>query len=282
MKAIYLVLSSALVLFGFTFLNQSSEYIAGNQEKGSRKLNLHCPEYSKEINAENKETDSKEIDQSWYEKAIENIEKDEYNITYSDELGAYQSPNRANNIRFIYGENGFTAKNRADKIPLFDVSDKTIEEKDKKYEEIDEWNIKFQITDYDLQKSEFVAAGNKAYIENENIRMDYTNDNEGMRQDFIIKKRPARPLAEGEGKLKLNLIADTKLKMIVGADALMFKDKNGIDKMKYSSLKCWDANGKELRAYFETSTLPSPLEVVSKQCRSHFEKYRVMEFSVGI
>lgn len=41
--------------------------------------------------------------------------------------------------------------------------------------------------------------------------------------------------------------------MIVGADALMFKDKDGIDKMKYSSLKCWDANGKELRAYFEKS-----------------------------
>ncbi len=93
---------------------------------------------------------------------------------------------------------------------------------------------------------EIVAADNKAHIENENLRIDYTNNKEGMRQDFIVKNKP-----EGEGKLRLNLSADTKLKMIVGADALMFKNEEGIDKMKYSALKCWDANGRELRAYFE-------------------------------
>lgn len=82
------------------------------------------------------------------------------------------------------------------------------------------------------------------------MRIEYTNDKEGMRQDFIIKNRP-----EGEGKLRLNISADTKLKMIVGADALIFKDKKGEDMMKYSALKCRDANRKELRAYFEESKL---------------------------
>ena len=34
---------------------------------------------------------------------------------------------------------------------------------------------------------------------------------------------------------------------------MIFIDKNGDHKMKYSSLKVWDANGVELRAYFEKS-----------------------------
>ena len=67
-----------------------------------------------------------------------------------------------------------------------------------------------------------------------------------MRQDFIIKQKPA-----GEGKLRVDLTAETELKMIVGADALMFKNEAGEEKMKYTALKVWDANGKPLRAYFE-------------------------------
>ncbi|MFZ1461562.1 MAG: integrin alpha, partial [Ignavibacteria bacterium] len=51
---------------------------------------------------------------------------------------------------------------------------------------------------------------------------------------------------------------DTELKMITGADVLMFKDEKGDLKLKYSSLKVWDANGKELRAYFEKSNYELP------------------------
>ncbi|HRB01693.1 MAG TPA: hypothetical protein PK294_14760, partial [Ignavibacteria bacterium] len=53
---------------------------------------------------------SDDIDKGWYTGAMENIQKEEYNISYSEELGAFQSPNRANNIRFIYHNDGFTAK----------------------------------------------------------------------------------------------------------------------------------------------------------------------------
>ena len=78
------------------------------------------------------------------------------------------------------------------------------------------------------------------------IRIDYTNTEKGMRQDFIIKQRPA-----GEGKLRLDLAAETKLNMILGADALIFSNNSGEELMKYSALKVWDAKGKILRAYFE-------------------------------
>ena len=42
---------------------------------------------------------SDSINQDWYSKAIQNIEKQEYNITFNENLNAYQSPNRKNNLR---------------------------------------------------------------------------------------------------------------------------------------------------------------------------------------
>ncbi|MBV6480265.1 MAG: hypothetical protein HGGPFJEG_03122 [Ignavibacteria bacterium] len=257
MKTILFTLSIALILA----LSLKGDY------SGNRKLKHSTFPNPLDLKSVSK-TESKPVDENlqknnpdWYSEVMNNLSEMEYNISYSEELGTYQSPNRANNIRFIYHKDGFTAKTRDNKIPLFDVNDKTIEEKDKKYEEIDEWDVQFQITNYKFQieNEELIVEGNKAHIENENIRIDYTNNEKGMRQDFIIKGKP-----DGEGKLRLNLSADTKLNMIVGADALMFKDKNGEDKMKYSSLKCWDANGRELRAYFETPTLPSPFRRVSQ------------------
>ncbi|MEZ4823407.1 MAG: hypothetical protein R2942_13785 [Ignavibacteria bacterium] len=61
--------------------------------------------------------------------ALSNIQKAEYNVSFSEDLNAFQSPNRANNMRFIYQKNGFTAMLRNNKVALFDESDKTIEEK---------------------------------------------------------------------------------------------------------------------------------------------------------
>jgi photosystem II stability/assembly factor-like uncharacterized protein len=234
MRLIFTILSAVLFLSFQTSNNPKLGDTAGNQ-----KLNLFCPdppsftETVKTVSGNKGANSGKdEIDQDWYAGAMEQIEKEEYNISYSEGLGAYQSPNRANNIRFIYHKDGFTAVMR-----------------DLKNETSEDWKIKLRITNYDLQMNNgIIAEGNKAYTENESIRIDYVNTKEGMRQDFIIKKKP-----EGENKLKLNLTADTKLKLIVGADALMFKDEKGIDRMKYSALKCWDANGKELRGYFENS-----------------------------
>jgi hypothetical protein len=214
--------------------------------------NQNHPENNSLDKSDGIQTVSEDIDKDWYSGAMKNIQREEYNISYSEELGAFQSPNRANNIRFIYHNDGFTAKNRINKIPLFDLRDKSIKESDKKYESVPEWSIDFKLTmvnnESSIVKGELSAAGNKAFIEDQNIKINYTNNEEGMRQDFIIKKKP-----EGEGKLRLNINAGTKLKMVVGADALMFKDNQGVEKMKYSALKVWDANGVELRAYFEKS-----------------------------
>ena len=198
----------------------------------------------------------------WYKEALSNIQKAEYNVSFNESLNAYQSPNRANNMRFVYHKNGFSAMLRNNKIALFDESDKMIEDSDKKYEYLDDWNINFKIKSVskelivknenhftDFSGNEFNTSNNFISIENENLRVQYTNDENGMRQDFIIKNKP-----EGNDQLRLKMKAETNLKMLTGGDALIFIDKNGDHKMKYSSLKVWDANGRELRAYFEKNS----------------------------
>jgi len=248
MKTILLSIS-AVLLFSFGSQNQSMNKL--NNYGNVNSPNLKCPappSFTETIKNDTKEnyveSVTENIDQDWYSKAMKNIQKEEYNISYNKELDAYQSPNRKNNIRFIYHNDGFTA-----------VTRETSREKR------DDWEIQLRITNYEfgIKNEGLKVAGNKAFVENDKIRIDYSNDEDGMRQDFIIKKRP-----EGVGKLRLNISADTKLKMIVGADALMFKDDQGIDKMKYSALKCWDANGQPLRAYFEKN---NKLRVTSYELR---------------
>ncbi|MFZ1320725.1 MAG: FG-GAP-like repeat-containing protein [Ignavibacteria bacterium] len=293
----FVIIIFAIILFSFKQdANYENAVNIGNEKVDFGKFTLASAN-PLEISANRKPTEKDESfiandNKDWYSEAMENIRKSEYNISQisqDDKEKVYQSPNRANNIRFIYSDNGFTAKTMNDRIPLVDISDKTIKEEDKKYKTLDEWSIDFKLQDVrcktqdeitsdvrcqtsdefyekssdlssphalsgdpflSFEDSELKASGNKASIENENIRIDYTNTKEGMRQDFIIKTKP-----EGDGKLRLNINAETELKMIVGADALMFKDDKGNDKMRYSSLKVWDATGKELRAYFEKNEL---------------------------
>ncbi|HMS66233.1 MAG TPA: integrin alpha, partial [Ignavibacteria bacterium] len=252
MKTLFTVILSALAVLSFTFRNPSSENTSVSNFCEERKTELKCPVYTQSINYEEKrkdnETTSKDIDQGWYQNAVKNIQSDEYKITYSDIYGTYQSPNRKNNIRFIYENNGFTARTRSGSIPEFDVNDKSLTEDEKKYKTIEEWELKMKVDEekWGLEGSAIQADGNTAFCENEKIKIQYLNNEEGMRQDFIIKQKPA-----GKEKLRLGLDVETKLRMIVGADALMFKNEKGDEKMKYTALKVWDANGKVLRAYFE-------------------------------
>ena len=104
MKTLVLLVSAALFL-GYCFRTQENKQNISYEEIGAP--NLYCPTaplFSETISIEGKKDskDLKNIDQGWYQKVIQDIQKEEYNITYSEELRTYQSSNRANNIRFIY------------------------------------------------------------------------------------------------------------------------------------------------------------------------------------
>ena len=250
-----LILLASLVLFSFFSLidnHKEQPYLANSD----RTLSLSCPDYlppklniNETTDINKSDTATGNISNDWYAQAVKNIRQEEYNISFCEETGAIQSPNRANNIHFTYQKNGFTAKTMQTNVPLFDVNDRSISENYKKYKELEAWSVELNIKNYELgiKNSELTYDRNKACVENDKIRIDYVNSGEGMRQDFVIKENTS-----GEDGIELQLKVNTKLKMNVSKDAVtFFSKKDGAEKMQYSSLKVWDANGKMLDAYFE-------------------------------
>lgn len=246
----FMLIPVLCLLTGISILQENSIFFSDTSSDLKFKTNqnenntqafprLYCPEEPilLQTGTDRIGKEERQIDDDWYNTVSGTIRNDEYNITYDEKSGSYQSPNRANNLRFIYNRNGFTAMAR---------------DAECESEDTDNWSIKFKVESekLKLESKDLQISGGNASIEDENMRIDYTNDKEGMRQDFVIKNKQ-----EGEGRLRLDISADTKLKMIIGADALIFKDINGSEKMKYSSLKCWDAEGNELRAYFDKNSI---------------------------
>ena len=79
------------------------------------------------------------------------------------------------------------------------------------------------------------------------MKIDYMNNQKGMRQDFTIYKKPKNV----QGFLTLSLQISTEERLLVGADALVIKSQDHVEFMKYNSLKIWDTQGRELRGWFE-------------------------------
>lgn len=193
------------------------------------------------------------INQDWYSQALDNIKKQEYNITYSEELGVYHSPNRKNNLRFTYKNNGFIVAPRVTETFIEDENNPLAQRE--KIKVSDDWSAEFKVLGYGrnskIEKifngNEFISIENTAVIEDDNMKVDYINNEKGMRQNFTIYNKPINK----NGLLTLSIEVKTNELLLVGADALIIKNKNDQEYMKYNSLKIWDSEGKELRGWFE-------------------------------
>jgi hypothetical protein len=142
------VLILPIIVFAVS-LNINNVSSSGSGGSGEKSIRLNCPDFlsSGKIQHVNwkQEGETDAIDQAWYGDVLRKIRNDEYNITYDEETGSYQSPNRMNNLRFIYHNDGFTATTRTNRIPKFDVSDNTLKEEGNEYETVDEWSVKLKV-----------------------------------------------------------------------------------------------------------------------------------------
>jgi hypothetical protein len=169
--------------------------------------------------------------------AIDQVEISEYEIHWQDSLGAWQSPNRANNLRFTYLNDGFVAQRRVQNS------------------EDDFWLIGLRVVGYG--KGENLRAPNKRQVQVEkrsartevdDLVFEYTNDCSGMRQNFVIGSAPPGP-----GMLRVRIDAELQ-----GVDMSVDGDQNVVafgssagEVMRYGDLKVWDATGRRLSACFE-------------------------------
>jgi hypothetical protein len=176
--------------------------------------------------------------------AQENIRISEYNFTWEEKLKAYCTPNRKNNLRFFYDDKGFTVEPRTTKIPIGEFDPMAMPDQIK-YKSIPNWKINFNLDKKQVGKGSWKVTENKAeYIAN-NITVQYINNDEGMRQNFIVHS----PLAKN-GELKINFSIRSKLKNKLSQNQLQFFHKK-TNVLNYEDLKVWDANGRVLQASFK-------------------------------
>ncbi len=184
--------------------------------------------------------------QSWMATAQENIRKSEYHFTWEEKLKAYCTPNRKNNLRFFYYDKGFAVEPGRTKIPV-DKVDKLTRPEDIKYRNLPNWKVNFSLDKKQVPNGKWQIVNNKAEYITEKITVQYINNDEGMRQNFIVQS----PLSNDD-ELKINFSIKTKLKTYLHGNQLQFFHKK-TNVLNYEQLKVWDAEGKPLEASIKRS-----------------------------
>jgi hypothetical protein len=176
------------------------------------------------------------VSASWWQQVQEHIRKSEYHISKRSD-GRYTSPNRAQNLRFVYEPNGFSATRRDSLAHLWRAC-------------LTFAGFSKNGTNPESQHAHdftLTADANTLVAQSDAIVIKYCNDEKGMRQDFIVKRKP-----DGNGDLRLWLYAEMQGGTVsTTAEQISFLTESGAEAMRYSDLKVWDASQKRLKARFE-------------------------------
>lgn len=167
------------------------------------------------------------------------IEQDEYAITWHSALSAYMSPNRAQNLRVTYLDDGFSVQRRV----VTDFGD--------------EWKITLELASLGSHCAlprvfvgEFQVARNTAKVDLGPVQFQYVNDQRGLRQNFLIREKPET------GPLTLEIsVALEGVAMVPHPAGVSFQDLyTGQEVTRYTDVKVTDAQGKRLSAKIERTS----------------------------
>jgi hypothetical protein len=163
------------------------------------------------------------------------IVSSEYNVTWRPDLNAYGSVNRRQMQYFTYLPNGFSVERLAPR----DVAD--------------HWKITLRLKSYGggNRVVPYLARptkpdGHTIQFATDGLVDDYTNGPAGMRQDFVIQRKPNNGLLRLELQAKLQGVEMSVDKN--STDAYFINTATKHEVMRYGGLKVWDAKGMVLPA----------------------------------
>ena len=172
----------------------------------------------------------------------EQIAKREYHITYDSARHAMQSPNRQHNLRAYYRPGNLSIQNRIDSAGQ---------------------NFRMELINEGVYADGTLIckAAPDAVPDNRNDTLtiahkdfteEFINNQAGIRQNFIIDRAPAYTQ-----QLSVRLSAHGLYAKQGQAGQLVFYSHNKYgkktDRLTYSDLKCWDADGEPLTAHLAIS-----------------------------
>lgn len=166
----------------------------------------------------------------------QSLAKREYNISFDAKKQSLQSPNRQQNLRAYYKPGHLTIENRVDSaghsFQLRLVNEGIYADGRK------------------LFKAQASAVSehldNQLQIKHQDFTEEYINNDQGIRQNFIIHQAPVDTKV-----LAVHLNVEGLNVRDLGNNELVFyeKNENAIStRLIYKDLKCWDANGQTLIA----------------------------------
>lgn len=169
---------------------------------------------------------------AWIASAQHSIESEEYSIRHQPSRHSPQSPNRAQNLRVTYLDDGFALEPRVDTAG--------------------HWRLTMRVDEINRGGTPLTADtvvdrcvdGARMDVAYDGFRVEYVNAREGMRQNFIVQRRP-----DGDSTLSIRIRVDGALPIVAGDDAIAFDGQNIPPNLRYDDLKVWDANGHELAAH---------------------------------
>ena len=171
-----------------------------------------------------------------FPKLFQYIEESEYEIRWQPHVGAYQAPNRANNLRFTYSNDAVT-----------------IEPREFGEDEPKPWEFSVRLLSVGKGKQglrfapgEFATAGRTAVVRSPDMAIDYVNDSKGLRQSFQILSKPA-----GDDPLTLifHVSGDlAAIQMNEEGTGIEFVNSAADRAISYSDLHVWDATERKLHA----------------------------------
>lgn len=168
--------------------------------------------------------------ESWMAAAQQNIKAAEYAFKKSVNTNNFFAANRAQQIGFNISPLGYKT------YPLNIASNK---------QAFDTWQQGLTFSAIGRGDTH-ISTGNNYSVTQEksalrynwsNLSIEYINNEEGLRQNFIIPNKPA-----GKGELELQLKLTGNLTGAIVNNGLLLKDKAGATKLFYTDLKVWDAD----------------------------------------
>jgi gliding motility-associated-like protein len=176
---------------------------------------------------------------SWYENALAHIAESEYYVNYNASTKTYQASNRYNQFVTYYNATSYTLQSQQ-------ANEKTC-------------NLSLTLQGIFCNNQLIFSPQADApttlsqtriqYNHNDNFITEYINNKEGLRQNFIINKRP-----NNSNQLSVKLSVDSTWRIIKESDSAIYFVGNTIlnkqQTISYNDLHVWDANNKKLPATF--------------------------------
>ncbi len=170
----------------------------------------------------------------------ETIAAREYHISCDQASNRLQSPNRKHNLRAFYRPGNLTIQNRIDSsgqnFSLVLKNEGILADG--------------RLIDRPDPAAEPEMLGNRLLIRHSKFTEEFTNNEDGVRQNFIIRQAPA-----GARELTVKLAAQG-LRIQNGAEnelLLFSKNDKTNPRLIYRDLKCWDAQNRPLAAHLTGS-----------------------------